>query len=88
MPTQPQGSAVEPLCEAVDGAVWVRYDKRHRLLFVGRVSWEAGFVVHSYDVLTGEPHDSPWPLDPEVVERLGVTKAFAAAVAERVNRGY
>lgn len=88
MPTQPAGSAVEPLCEAVDGAIWVRYDKRHRLLFVGRVTWEQGHMVHSYDILTGEPHDQPWPLDSERVERFGINTAFSAAVRERIDRGY
>lgn len=85
---QPEGSAVGPLMEAVDGAVWVHYDRQHRLLFVGRESWEQGYAVHSFDILTGQPHDQPWPIDEDIVMRLGLARAFAAAVAERVNRGY
>lgn len=87
MPTQPQGSAVEPLCEAVDGAVWVRFDKPHRLLFVGRERSD-GWWVHTYDITTGEAYDRPWPVTPEQVVSMGYRQAFAAAVTERVNQGY
>lgn len=78
----------ERLAGAVDGAVWVRYDRPHRLLFIGRVSWEEEHVVHTFDLDTGEPWDQPWPVAPETVDRLGIKAAFSAAVRERVNRGY
>lgn len=87
MPVQPQASAVEPICEAVDGAVWAHYDRQHRLLFVGHVS-ERGWAVSSVDIVTGEPHDQPWPVGTEAVALLGLREAFAAAIAERVARGF
>lgn len=88
MPLQPQASAVVPLCVAVNRARWVRYDDQHNLLFVGRITLGGGATVSTYDTLTGEPHDNPWPLAPEVVAALGVDEAFAVAVAERINLGY
>jgi hypothetical protein len=86
MPVTPSGDAVEPLMRAVDGARWIKYDEAHRLLFVGR--WTAsGYAVHTYDVVTGDEHDAPWPVDFHLVQREGAT-AFAMAVAERIARGY
>lgn len=77
----------ERLAEAVDGAAWVRYDKRHKLVFIGKDA-PYRWSVHTWDIPTGQPYDAPWPLDDEQVRLLGLDAAFTAAVAERVNRGY
>lgn len=88
MPVQPRAGAVERVCEAVDGAVWARYDFRHRLLFLGHEHPGIGWLVHVIDVVTGDPHDQPWPVEPEQVTLLGYRDAFEAAVAERVALGF
>lgn len=78
----------ERVAEAADGAIWTYYDRRHKLLFVGRVTWETGHMVHTLDLTTCKPWDEPWPVAPETVERLGIKVAFSSAVKERVNQGY
>jgi hypothetical protein len=88
MPVQPQPVAAERICEAVDGAVWASYDHGHRLLFLGHAHPGIGWMVHVIDVVTGEPHDQPWPVEPEQVELVGYRGAFEAAVAERVAQGF
>lgn len=88
MPVQPHASAAERICEAADGAVWVRHDLRHRLLFHGHGHPGIGWMVHVTDIVTGEPHDQPWPVEPEQVALLGYRGAFEAAVAERVALGF
>lgn len=88
MPVTPSGDAVEPLMEAVDGARYVRWDRQHRLLFVGRVTDHGGCVVHGYDVVTGAEHDAPWPVDVFVAAIQGIDAAFDAAIRERMARGY
>lgn len=88
MPVTPSGAAVEPLMQAVDGARWIRYDRQHRLLFVGRVTDHGGCNVHTYDIVTGDEHDAPWPVDGFLVAITGVDGAFESAIAERMARGY
>ncbi len=87
MPTQPLGSAVEPLMRAVSGCVWARWDEQHRRLYVGRYGI-GGWAVHTLDTITGEPVDNPWPVSPESVVLNGYEAAFSAAVAERMRQGY
>lgn len=87
MPVQPEQDAVEPLCEAVDGACWVLYDRAHRLLFIGRLTAN-GYAVFTHDIVTGAEHDAPWPIDLLLVQGVGIGAAFSSAVAERVNLGY
>lgn len=88
MPVQAQPGAAERICEAADGAVWVHYDLRHRLLFLGQPHPGIGWMVHVVDAVTGEAHDQPWPVEPGQVSLLGINGAFAAVVDERVARGF
>lgn len=62
--------------DVVDGAQWVKVDRRAGRMFV----WKGGDKVGVYSIETGESLDD-WPCDPS-------EEAAALAVAERTNSGY
>lgn len=88
MPAEPDEGVVERLLGAVDGAVWVHWDRPHKRLYVGRHDDANGPAVHTWDVPTGQRADNPWPVLAELVVLNGYGAAFHVAVTERIRQGY